>query len=200
MESDIDAIVSEVAEGDGNLFPIDRGLVVLRNVAGNRHQAWLAGGKPTGAAIALPSGASPALKSQARALAAAPFDGKLADAIGWALLEDGKRHEAQRFFLHALWVDPDDADAWFGYGLGQANLRFGVGALTMARLLSTDPAAWAQRRRAVAGWGKAEAGVPQEELADALQRAEELAAQLRPRIAPGVLPAQAAAATGDVER
>ena len=80
------------------------------------------------------------LKKLRDALKQNPYDDETAYELGWLSLASGQRDEARMFFLHAIWVNPDRANAWYGLGVIAADEKQKTGALTTAELLTTDPA------------------------------------------------------------
>jgi len=114
-------------------------------------------------------------------LAQQPFDAPRAATLGWQQLERRDETRARRYFLHAIWADPANADAWVGYGLEQEN----TGAIAMGLLLSAPKDAAAHRARARALVGTL--GFTGREVAATFDRAQALADGMRPRIQRGVL-------------
>jgi tetratricopeptide (TPR) repeat protein len=79
------------------------------------------------------------LKNLRQVLRHNPYDDETAYELGWLSLVGGKRDEARIFFLHAIWVNPDRANAWYGLGVVGADDNQKTGALTTAELLTADP-------------------------------------------------------------
>jgi len=79
------------------------------------------------------------LKQLRQVLKQDPYDDETAYELGWLSLAGGQRDEARAFFLHAIWLNPDRADAWFGLGVLGADDKQKTGALATAELLATDP-------------------------------------------------------------
>ncbi len=75
-----------------------------------------------------------------------PFDDEAAFELGWLSLIGAQRGEARQYYLHALWVNPDRANAWYGYGVVARDDAQAAGALATAEVLETDPTQ-AQRMR-----------------------------------------------------
>jgi hypothetical protein len=69
-----------------------------------------------------------------------PYDDEAAFELGWLSLLGGEREAAKSFFLHAIWANPDRADAWFGFGVTCFDRDQTTGSLAAAELLSPDPA------------------------------------------------------------
>jgi tetratricopeptide (TPR) repeat protein len=79
------------------------------------------------------------LKNLRDALKQNPLDDESAYELGWLSLVGGQRDEAKNFFLHAIWVNPDRANAWYGLGVIAADDNQKTGALATAEMLATDP-------------------------------------------------------------
>lgn len=62
-------------------------------------------------------------------------DAEAAFALGWLMLAQGHRDMANQHFTHALWLDPDFAAAWYGWGLSAVRDGEFVGALAIAEAL-----------------------------------------------------------------
>jgi hypothetical protein len=116
-------------------------------------------------------------------LAQQPFDAPRAATLGWQQLERRDDTLARRYFLHAIWADPANADAWFGYGL--VNER-NTGAIAMGLLLGQPNEAAGRRgraKRALLGT----LAVTARGLDAQLAQAQALADGMRPRIRREVL-------------
>jgi len=77
-----------------------------------------------------------------------PYDDETAYELGWLSLVGGRRDEARNLFLHAIWLNPDRANAWYGLGVIGADDNQKTGALATAQLLTTDPTQAASMRNA----------------------------------------------------
>jgi len=78
------------------------------------------------------------LKELHKVLMGNPFDDVAAWELGWLNLVGGRRDEAKALFLHAIWVNPDRAEAWYGLGIIGADDPQKIGALATAELVTTD--------------------------------------------------------------
>jgi tetratricopeptide (TPR) repeat protein len=68
-----------------------------------------------------------------------PYDDESAYELGWLSLAGGERNEARMLFLHAIWLNPDRANAWYGWGIVGASDDQITGALATAELLTANP-------------------------------------------------------------
>jgi tetratricopeptide (TPR) repeat protein len=130
----------------------------------------------------------PALRADAKARVHDPADtADSAFRIGWQRLAAGELALAERFFLHAIQLDPDNPDAWYGYALLQPDWNRRRGASTVAMLLYPD-IEQAQARYDVArrdAWPKLR--ITREEMASNFDYAIQAEAQLRLALAEGTL-------------
>jgi hypothetical protein len=74
------------------------------------------------------------------------FDDEAASELGWLSLVGGERDAARKYYTHAIWVNPDRANAWYGFAVIAGNEEQTAGALAAAELLTPDPA-MAQKMR-----------------------------------------------------
>jgi hypothetical protein len=88
------------------------------------------------------------LKGLRQVLRQNPYDDETAYELGWLSLVSGKREDARNFFLHAIWLNPDRAHAWYGLGIIGADDNQRTGALVTAELLTPDPAQAESMRKA----------------------------------------------------
>ena len=119
-----------------------------------------------------------------QALRRNPYDDETAYELGWLSLVGGRQDEARNFFLHAIWVNPDRADAWYGLGVIGADDNQQTGALTTAELLTPDPTQAEAMRKAFPPLLLQLCSVKPDRFAELLVKARELAEHYRPLVAP----------------
>jgi len=67
------------------------------------------------------------------------YDGEAAYDLGWMQLSGGDRTSARASFVHAISLDPDQAEAWYGFGVATMRDEEAIGALAIAETLSPNP-------------------------------------------------------------
>jgi eukaryotic-like serine/threonine-protein kinase len=122
-----------------------------------------------------------------------PYDDEAAVELGWLSLLGGERDEARKYYVHAIWVNPDRASAWYGYGVIAGNDLAATGALAAAELLTTDPTQVQPMRAAFPPLMLRLCGVKPESFARLESKAQRIAELNRP-VAPA--PEAAPAANG----
>ncbi len=113
-----------------------------------------------------------------------PYDDETAYELGWLSLVGGRQDEARDFFLHAIWLNPDRTDAWFGLGVIGADDNQKTGALATAELLSPDPTRAEAVRKAFPSLLLELCSVKPDRFAALLAKARERAERYRPLLAP----------------
>jgi hypothetical protein len=120
-----------------------------------------------------------------------PYDDESAYELGWLSLVAGDRSGARKFFLHAIWVNPDRANAWYGLGVIGANDNQKVGGLVTAELLTTDPTQAESMRKAFPPLLLQLCSIRPDDFAGLQAQARLLADHYRPLVAPPVSDAPA---------
>lgn len=113
-----------------------------------------------------------------------PYDDETAYELGWLSLVSGQRDEARNFFLHAIWLNPDRANAWYGLGVIGVDDNQKTGALATAELLATDPTQAEAMRKAFPPLLLQLCSVKPDRFAELLVKARVLAEHYRPLVAP----------------
>jgi tetratricopeptide (TPR) repeat protein len=124
-----------------------------------------------------------------------PYDDEAAVELGWLSLLGGERDEAKKYYVHAIWANPDRAKAWYGYGVVAGNDVAVTGALAAAELLTTDPTQVQPMRAAFPPLMLRLCGVKPESFAGLESKAQRIAEQNRPVAPPATTP-QTAPANG----
>ncbi|MGH8030038.1 MAG: hypothetical protein ACREO3_08895, partial [Arenimonas sp.] len=101
------------------------------------------------------------------------------------LLAKGERAWAERWFLQAIWADPDLADAWFGYALVRDS---SADAMAVAVLLYPDRERAQSRLDATIREVFPDIPVMRNELQSRFDRSVAKADALRWRLSSGTLP------------
>jgi hypothetical protein len=113
-----------------------------------------------------------------------PFDDEAAVELGWLSLLGGERDEARRYYAHAIWVNPDRANAWYGFGVVAGDKEQTSGALAVAELLTSDPALAQHMRNAYPPLLLRLCAIKPEYFAMLQSEAQRIAGQNRPVSAP----------------
>ena len=109
-----------------------------------------------------------------------PYDDEAASELGWLSLLGGQRDEAKKFYAHAIWVNPDRANAWYGFGVVSGNDQQTTGALAAAELLTADPTEAQQMRDTFPPLMLRLCGIKPEVFGALRWKAEHIAQQNRP--------------------
>jgi hypothetical protein len=109
-----------------------------------------------------------------------PLDTRIALALGWRALDRGQVQLGEQAVLQAIWADPDNADAWFTYGLlGEESP--GAGAMAVALLLYPSHDEFVAR--VTAGRSIVEGiGLTPDQYQTRVRRAHEIAIALAPNL------------------